>query len=700
VSTARTMVIGIGLVALLLCLGASVWITRSVTRPVARCVEAARQFAAGNMDVELEADRKDEVGELAAAMHTVGETITALRVDIEGLYQAAIEGRLRFRADASRHQGDFRKITEMTNGTMDKLVGHIDGMPAPVMMVDREMNVLYMNDAGARAGGRTRQQVEGMKCYDHFRTADCKTDRCACARAMATGQMVNSETEAHPGSSTLEIAYAGVPLRDGTGKVVGAYEFVIDQTEVKKAATRAKKIAAYQSNETQALTDALGKLAQGNLEFTAKAAAGDADTGEVQATFETLSTAVNQCGAAVRSLLTEADGLCRAAVDGKLKTRADASRHQGDFRKIVQGVNETLDAVLTPIEEAAGVLEKLADADLRARVAGSYQGDHAKIKDSVNRMATALHDALSQVAEATEQVSAASSQIASSSQSVSQGASEQAAALEETSSTLEEIASMTKQNADNTQQARALSEATKAAADNGNVAMAKMLDSMGKIKASAESTAEIIRDINEIAFQTNLLALNAAVEAARAGDAGRGFAVVAEEVRNLALRSKEAAKKTEDLIKESVKLAGAGEVVSGEVNGNLAEIVSSVGKVVGIVGEIAVASQEQARGIDQVNKAVSQMDQVVQQAAANSEETSSASEELASQAQALSAMVGTFQLERTTRGAVKRVATPTRRPALAKGNGKSNGGSNGGNGHSVRPKDIIPLEDDAELRQF
>ena len=90
--------------------------------------------------------------------------------------------------------------------------------------------------------------------------------------------------------------------------------------------------------------------------------------------------------------------------------------------------------------------------------------------------------------------------------------------------------------------------------------MEQMTGAMGKIKASAEGTSQIIKDINEIAFQTNLLALNAAVEAARAGDAGRGFAVVAEEVRSLALRSKEAANKTEALIRESVKQAVEGEV--------------------------------------------------------------------------------------------------------------------------------------------
>ena len=389
--------------------------------------------------------------------------------------------------------------------------------------------------------------------------------------------------------------------------------------------------------------------------------------------------------------------LAKAAVEGRLQTRADGAKHQGDFRKVVDGVNSTLDAVLKPVEEAARTLETLADSDLRARMKGNYQGDHAQIKDSVNRMADSLHDALAQVAEATDQVSSASAQIAASSQSVSQGATEQASSLEETSSTLEQMASMTKQNADNTQQAKALAQATKVAADSGNVAMSKMMGSMRKIRDAAEGTAAIIADINEIAFQTNLLALNAAVEAARAGDAGRGFAVVAEEVRNLALRSKEAAKKTDELIKQSVKLAGEGETITNEVNGNLAEIVSSVAKVTEIVSEIAVASQEQARGIEQVNKAVSQMEQVVQQSAANSEETSSAAEQLASQSQGLAAMVGNFQLNRTTTRVMAKVQPSRALPARDSSSKKKIGN---GRGQQARAEDIIPLESDPDFREF
>ena len=202
--------------------------------------------------------------------------------------------------------------------------------------------------------------------------------------------------------------------------------------------------------------------------------------------------------------------------------------------------------------------------------------------------------------------------------------------------------------------------------------MGGMVQAMAKIRASSEGTAQIIRDINEIAFQTNLLALNAAVEAARAGEAGRGFAVVAEEVRNLALRSKEAAKKTEVLISDSMQLSEKGGEIAGEVNAQLGDIVSSASKVTAVMGEIAAASREQSQGIDQVNKAVAEMDRAVQQAAASAEQSSSAAEEMSGQARELAGMVGRFKLERTSAGprraaAHRAVAAPKQARALTSG---------------------------------
>ena len=51
--------------------------------------------------------------------------------------------------------------------------------------------------------------------------------------------------------------------------------------------------------------------------------------------------------------MADAHALAEAGAAGQLSTRADATRHQGDFRRIVEGVNQTLDAVIGPLDVAA-----------------------------------------------------------------------------------------------------------------------------------------------------------------------------------------------------------------------------------------------------------------------------------------------------------------------------------------------------------
>jgi len=267
---------------------------------------------------------------------------------------------------------------------------------------------------------------------------------------------------------------------------------------------------------------------------------------------------------------------------------------------------------------------------------------------------------VAQLTDGAEQVASASGQVSSASQSLAEGATEQAAGLQETSSSLEEMASMTKQNADNAQQANLLSSEARNSADTGAEAMSRMNTAIKEIQKSSDETANIIKVIDEIAFQTNLLALNAAVEAARAGEAGKGFAVVAEEVRNLAMRSAEAAKNTADMIQGSVKNAKNGVDIADEVTKVLDEIVTGVGKATDLVSEIAAASQEQAQGIDQVNTAVAQMDKVTQQNAANAEESASASEQLSAQAATMNEMVN--ELAAMVGGARSATGPAPRRP--------------------------------------
>ncbi len=343
-------------------------------------------------------------------------------------------------------------------------------------------------------------------------------------------------------------------------------------------------------------------------------------------------------------LIESVGGITRGALEGELTTRGDASRFQGSYRELVEGVNRTLDAVVQPIDEASRVLEQLAGRDLTARMTGSYKGDHAKIKEALNSAAENLDVALGEVWATAEQVAAASNQIGTGSHALAEGANSQASTLQEVSSSLQELTSRTRQNAGNAQTARSLADEARTSAETGTSSMGRLQDAMGRIKQSSDATAKIVKTIDEIAFQTNLLALNAAVEAARAGEAGRGFAVVAEEVRALALRSAEAAKNTAAMIEEAVQNAEGGVVINAEVLRQLGDINTRISKVREVMGEIAGASEEQSSGVEQITIAVEQMNGVTQQVAANSQESAATAQQLAGQADMLRQTLAGFTI--------------------------------------------------------
>jgi methyl-accepting chemotaxis protein len=272
----------------------------------------------------------------------------------------------------------------------------------------------------------------------------------------------------------------------------------------------------------------------------------------------------------IRTLIGLAQEISRVIVavkDRQLDQRGEAGKFRGIYAELIKGFNEVMDTiqelhdeakrqrdeVMQFLNEGASVLYKVAARDLTVRVKGNYKGEYGKIKDALNLTTTNLNEALTQVAKASEQVFSTAAQISAGSQTLSQEASEQASSLEEVSSSLQGVASMTAQNAKNAKEARSISKEAENSVEDGVLSMMSLSEAIGLIKTSSDATARIIKTIDEIAFQTNLLALNAAVEAARAGEAGKGFAVVAEEVRNLALRSAEAAKNTSNLIQESTK---------------------------------------------------------------------------------------------------------------------------------------------------
>jgi methyl-accepting chemotaxis protein len=427
---------------------------------------------------------------------------------------------------------------------------------------------------------------------------------------------------------------------------------------LKALATYAEKMTLGSIDETIDLDakDDIGRVAtalktlsdnqKGLSLIAARIAQGDhSATISIKGEKDALGKALELCMNNMRSLELEIVHLAEITREGRLMDRCNLNACQGAYTNLLKSFNEALDGHDGGVLKALSVMKKAAAGDLTVRVnTTNSRGDHATFHNALNATIQVMDDALSQVGQAAERVAGATSQISAGSQTLSQGSSEQAGSIEEVSSSLQEVASMTKQNSENAKEARNLSKVAESSVEAGVESMKRLSEAIGRIKASSDSTAKIIKTIDEIAFQTNLLALNAAVEAARAGDAGKGFAVVAEEVRNLAMRSAEAAKNTANLIEGSVKNSEGGVALNQEVLKNLGDISSQVKKVGVVMAEIAEASEQQTLGVDQVNNVIGRMSLVTQQIASNAEESAGGAEELSSQADDLKAMVYKFRL--------------------------------------------------------
>lgn len=492
---------------------------------------------------------------------------------------------------------DLEKAKEKAQ-QFELLSAGVNRLPIPLHIIDTMYTVLYTNESTAALVGKKQEEIIGKKCYDIYRSSACNTPDCPCRVAMEKGILHHCEIPL----GEIVIDVTGLPVTDSAGTVIGAIEYFPEVTAQKNAVAEILNVAekakngdlsartdpAQHTGDFQKMTVGINNildavigplnLAADYIERIGKGDIPEKSTRQVNGDFNTLKNNLNNCIDNINALVADADMLSVAAVKGRLATRADATRHQGDYRKIVEGVNQTLDAVIEPVNEAMRVANEFAQYNYTARVDKNLRvaGDFVRFRDALDNIgitvSTAIRDIGVQVTDlaasaeeanvSVEEVVSWAQQVAESAGKVSSNAEKGNLGLEQVLKAMEDLFAAVEEVTANTEAVATLANDANTLSKDGAELARKAEQGMVGITRSTTEVEQIIGEINsemqkigkivglisDLASQTNLLALNAAIEAARAGDAGRGFAVVAAEVKSLAQESRTSAESIAEMI--------------------------------------------------------------------------------------------------------------------------------------------------------
>jgi methyl-accepting chemotaxis protein len=509
----------------------------------------------------------ENFSKINSSLSVVKEAVGGMIKDTENLVQAALHGDFEKRADAARHNGEYRTIVEGINKTLDTVVEKnswyeaiIDAVPFPIHVTDMDMNWTFLNKPFEKLlveAGRIKDRVsaQGLPCSNAAANI-CNNEGCG-IKQLNKG-VTESYFDWHGSKCKQDTSY----LLNKRGEKLGYVEVVQDLTAMISAKD-------YTQEEVDRLANNLLLLAKGDLGFDLTIKTADKYTKEAHENFSKINNSLKE----VKSAMGNIEEIAKEIADGNLMIKVTPRSAQDELMIALAAMVEKLNRVVSDVKSAA------------------------------------------------DNVAAGSREMSTNAEQMSQGASEQAAAAEEASSSMEQMSANIRQNADNAIQTEKIAVKSSEEANEGGKAVAQTVTAMKQI-------ADKINIVEEIARQTNMLALNAAIEAARAGEHGKGFAVVAAEVRKLAERSQSAAGEISELSASSVEVAEKAGALLANILPSIERTADLVKEITASSREQDTGAEQINKAIQQLDQVIQKNASAAEEMSSTSEELSAQASQL------------------------------------------------------------------------
>lgn len=242
-----------------------------------------------------------------------------------------------------------------------------------------------------------------------------------------------------------------------------------------------------------------------------------------------------------------------------------------------------------------------------------------------------------------DEVSDASNHIMTNNRSIVTEAHKQESMVCEATGALQNMTQRIDRSSSRTHEAGQTAMNAMASSQHGVEQVSHLTETMDVLQGSAKEMQSFINTIEEIALQTNMLALNAAIEAAHAGDFGRGFGVVADEIRQLSLRSSEAATHIAKVLNRTGDEIRQSAVISKEIMEQFNGFYHQINEVAEVMDGVKNDTEEHTETIHSVKKIIDSVFSITQGNVTKSEESSIGATQMADRAMKIRARLPHFE---------------------------------------------------------